>query len=108
MSPDTPQSRLQLSLIIPCYDEERRLPATLARVQEYLEAATYSYEVLIVDDGSADDTVALAERAAARNSAIRVLGYGANRGKGYAVRHGALHARGEWVLFSDADLSTPI
>lgn len=108
MSHDVPQSRPQLSLIIPCYNEARRLPATLTRVLEYLEAASYSYELLIVDDGSADETVALAEHTAIRNPAVRVLGYGANRGKGYAVRHGALHARGEWVLFSDADLSTPI
>src|SRR5687768_17382334 len=94
----------QLSLVIPCYDEEARLPATLVRVQEYLDASGLEYEILVVDDGSADGTVALAEAAAVRNPRIRVLGYGENRGKGYAVGYGASRACGEWVLFSDADL----
>jgi dolichyl-phosphate beta-glucosyltransferase len=98
----------QLSLIFPCYNEEGRLPASLARVQEYLEARDLSYEILIVDDGSADGTLAFAEAEAARDGRIRVLSYGRNEGKGYAVRYGARNARGQWVLFSDADLSTPI
>jgi dolichyl-phosphate beta-glucosyltransferase len=98
----------QLSLIVPCYNEESRLPASLARLREYLAGSGFTYELLIVDDGSADRTAALAEAAAAQDPCIRLLQYGENRGKGYAVAHGARSARGEWVLFSDADLSTPI
>ena len=98
----------QLSLIIPCYEEERRLPASLARIEEYLEASGRTYEILVVDDGSTDGTARVAEAAAERNSRIRVLRYERNEGKGYAVRYGAAEASGEWVLFSDADLSTPI
>lgn len=97
-----------LSLIFPCYNEEQRLPATLARVEEYLAETGWSYEILIVDDGSQDRTLEVARAAAARNPRIRALEYGENQGKGFAVRHGALQARGERVLFSDADLSTPI
>jgi dolichyl-phosphate beta-glucosyltransferase len=103
-----PEPGPRLSLIIPCYDEERRLPATLARVQEYLEAAPYPYEILVVDDGSRDGTAAVAEAAGAMNPRVRLLAYDGNRGKGFAVKYGALRAAGEWVLFSDADLSTPI
>lgn len=98
----------RLSLIFPCYNEERRLPSSLVRAQEYLESTGYPYEILVVDDGSADRTVAVAEEIAAGNPCIRVLRYERNSGKGYAVAYGATRARGEWILFSDADLSTPI
>ncbi len=98
----------RLSLILPCFDEEKRLPASLARVREYLDASGWEYEILVVDDGSRDRTVDEARRVAAGDPRIRVIGYGENRGKGAAVRFGALQAAGEWVLFSDADLSTPI
>ena len=107
-TPDPCSNGPRLSLIFPCYNEERRLPASLARVREYLDAAGYPYEILVVDDGSADGTVAVAEQVAAADPRVRVLRYEANRGKGYAVAYGAARARGEWVLFSDADLSTPI
>jgi dolichyl-phosphate beta-glucosyltransferase len=108
MEQDTASPSPKLSLIIPCYDEERRLPRTLARLQEYLDGRGQPYEILVVDDGSRDGTVAVAEAAAAANSRIRVLRYGQNQGKGYAVCFGAQHVTGDWVLFSDADLSTPI
>jgi dolichyl-phosphate beta-glucosyltransferase len=101
-------NEVQLSLIFPCYNEETRLPASLARARKYLDSRGIAYEVLVVDDGSADRTVAVAEAAAAQDPRVRVLGYEKNEGKGYAVKHGALHARGQWVLFSDADLSTPL
>jgi dolichyl-phosphate beta-glucosyltransferase len=98
----------QLSLIFPCYNEEERLPASLARVREYLAARGLTYEILVVDDGSADGTAGVAGAAAAGDPRVRVLRYTPNRGKGYAVAYGAARARGERVLFSDADLSTPI
>lgn len=98
----------QLSLIVPCYNEETRLPASLKRIEEYLEDTGYAYEVLIVDDGSADRTAELAEEVARRNPRFHVHRYEENRGKGFAVAYGGRRARGRWVLFSDADLSTPL
>ena len=93
-----------LSIIIPAYNEEKRLPATLARVREYLAASNWEFtEILVVDDGSRDGTCKAAEAAG-----VRVLRNPGNRGKGYSVRHGMLQAKGEWALFSDADLSSPI
>ena len=74
------------------------------KVREYLDAAQWDFaEVLVVDDGSTDNTVQVA-----RDAGVRVLSNPGNRGKGYSVRHGILEAKGEWALFTDADLSTPI
>ncbi|MCC2668214.1 MAG: hypothetical protein K0Q72_685 [Armatimonadetes bacterium] len=98
----------QLSVIIPCYNEETRLPRSLPRIQEYLRASGLSYEILVVDDGSSDGTVRYVEAESARDPYLQLLRYGQNHGKGYAVRYGMLRARGAAVLFSDADLSTPI
>ncbi len=98
-----------ISIIIPAYNEQVRLPDTLRRIAEYLRSGEWSFqEILIVDDGSRDGTAAAAEEFARSNPSVRVLRNPGNRGKGYSVRHGMLEARGEWRLFSDADLSTPI
>lgn len=97
-----------LSIVIPAYNEELRLPATLERLAEYLPTLGLRTEVLIVDDGSRDRTAAVAESFTAKLSGLRVLSNGTNRGKGYSVRHGMLEAAGELVLFTDADLSAPI
>lgn len=97
-----------LSIVIPAYNEEQRLPQTLKRVRQYLRARGADAEVIIVDDGSRDATAAVVEAARAEFSALRLLSNGRNRGKGYSVRHGLLEARGRVVLFTDADLSAPI
>lgn len=99
-----------LSIVIPAYNEEQRLPPALARVRAYLDASTrYSaVEIVVVDDGSRDGTAALVEAVARQDPRVRLLRNPGNRGKGYSVRHGMLEARNEWVLFSDADLSAPI
>jgi glycosyltransferase involved in cell wall biosynthesis len=99
-----------ISIVIPAYNEEVRLPDTLRRIAQYLEYSHWSFwEILVVDDGSTDGTVAAAEEFARGNpESVRVLRNPGNRGKGYSVRHGMREARGEWRLFSDADLSTPI
>jgi dolichyl-phosphate beta-glucosyltransferase len=98
-----------LSVVIPAYNEATRLPATLEKVTRYLATRGMEFaEVLVVDDGSTDDTAAQAETFAAGCANVRVLRNPGNRGKGYAVRHGMLEARGEWRLFTDADLSSPI
>ena len=95
-----------ISIIIPAYNEEKRLPATLERVAGYLQRGDWSFsEILVVEDGSADGTVALAERLRASYPALRVVRNPGNRGKGYAVRHGLRSARGAYRLFTDVDLA---
>ena len=98
-----------ISIAIPAYNEEKRLPKTLDSILAYLARREFStVEVLVVDDGSKDGTAALVEAYGHSDSRIRLLRNPGNRGKGYSVRHGMLQAKGDWVLFSDADLSAPI
>jgi len=97
-----------LSVIIPAYNEELRLPATLGRIAAYLSRCGRTAEVLVVDDGSKDGTVAVAESFRGKIVTLRVVSNGVNRGKGYSVRHGMQEARGRIALFTDADLSAPI
>lgn len=98
-----------LSIVIPAYNEEKRLPLTLETVLRYLDRQTFSFvEILVVDDGSRDGTAVLVERVAARDPRLRLLRNPGNRGKGYSVRHGMLEGQGEYILFTDADLSSPI
>lgn len=112
----TPVSEIRLipslSVVIPAYNEESRLPGTLDRVAGYLRERTEWGEVVVVNDGSQDRTGPLAQQYAAAHAServrITVLENPGNRGKGYAVRHGMLQAQGQWALFSDADLSSPI
>ena len=98
-----------ISIVIPAYNEGQRLPATLNALLAYLGARDWSFsEIVLVDDGSTDDTAALAAQFQATHPSLRLLRNPGNRGKGYSVRHGMLEARGDWRLFSDADLSAPI
>jgi len=100
---------ISLSIVIPAYNEEQRLPGTLACVLDYLRRRQWSFaEILVVDDGSRDGTASVVEQARQAEPAIRLLRNPSNRGKGYSVRHGMLEAKGDWILFSDADLSAPI
>ena len=104
-SADTAQ--IDLSIVIPAYDEEDRIGATLKRIVEYMQVQPETWEILVVDDGSTDGTAA-AVKNACQSDSVHLLQYNGNRGKGYAVRYGILHAQGNFVLFSDADLATPI
>ncbi|HET7286180.1 MAG TPA: glycosyltransferase, partial [Pyrinomonadaceae bacterium] len=99
-----------LSVIIPAYNEAARLEHTLRAVVDYLLQSAPDAEVIVVDDGSADDTAEIARHAFADAGNLRtsVISYKSNLGKGRAVRLGLLAARGDVTLFSDADLSTPI
>lgn len=101
-------ARPALSIIIPAFNEEQRLPASLERISEYIRTSGRPTEVLVVDDGSKDRTAEVAELFVSKIPLLRVVPNGQNRGKGYSVRHGMQEARGEVVLFSDADLSAPI
>jgi dolichyl-phosphate beta-glucosyltransferase len=99
----------QLSVVIPAYNEALRIAPTLAQVVSHLEERLPGrWEVVVVDDGSRDATRDVVAGYAAQHSSIRLLALARNRGKGAAVRAGVLAARGAEILFSDADLSTPI
>jgi glycosyltransferase involved in cell wall biosynthesis len=96
-----------LSIVIPAYNEARRLPGSLEQIRRHLSGRPYVAEVLVVDNGSTDGTLAVARRAAADFPAVRALRED-RRGKGLAVRAGMLQARGEYRFLCDADLSMPI
>lgn len=94
-----------LSLVIPAFNEEDRLGTTLSKITEYLPGLSIDYEVIVVDDGSGDKTYEIAKDFGKK---VKALTLGRNCGKGAAVRNGVLQALGDFVFFSDADLSTPI
>src|SRR5216684_7258570 len=100
----------RLSIIVPAYNESARLGTTLRIILDYLNDNEEDAELVVVDDGSQDETAVVAEKAIANCGAVstRVIRYEPNRGKGYAVRTGLLAAGANIALFSDADLSTPI
>jgi len=96
-----------LSIIIPVYNEERRISETLHKVMDFLKGKGYSWEILIVDDGSRDNTVAIA-REVLNSAPHRIISNERNLGKGASIRRGMMAAQGHLRLFTDADLSTPI
>lgn len=96
------------SIVIPAYNEGERLGATLEKVLAYVRSQGWNSEVIVVNDGSRDNTADLVREFAAKNPVLRLVENPGNRGKGYAVRNGILNSRGEIVIFSDADLSSPI
>jgi len=99
---------VDVSLVIPAYDEEARLGPTLAHCVRYLSASPWRWEIIVVDDGSSDGTVALCRRLAADIPGLTVVETRPNRGKGHAVRVGVRAARGDVVVMYDADGSTPV
>jgi dolichyl-phosphate beta-glucosyltransferase len=102
------QKPLSLSVVVPAYNEQTRIVLTLRRILDFLEAHHPASEVIVSDDGSTDDTPRIVEELARSSPRLRLLRDPVNRGKGAAVRRGVMAAQGEWILFSDADLSTPI
>jgi dolichyl-phosphate beta-glucosyltransferase len=96
---------IKLSIIIPAYNEEKRIGKTLQQVLTYLKKVTYTWEILVVDDGSEDSTAQLVRNL---DPVIKVIKNETNKGKGYAVKCGMLSALGDWRLIMDADNSTPI
>ena len=99
---------LFLTVVVPAYNEERRLQVTLEAIDRYCRNLHRPCEILAVDDGSSDGTARLIKQLERDIPSLRLVSYGQNRGKGYAIRTGVLQAAGRFVLFSDADLSTPI
>lgn len=97
-----------LSIIIPAYNEEKRLLSTLDKIRAYLFNQGFPYEIIIVDDGSTDGTLQMVRNFGCSDNHVVILANERNRGKGYSVRKGMLSGRGEYIFFTDADLSTPI
>ena len=102
------RSAARLSIVVPCYNEEQRLPHTIEQIERYLDGKRESYELILVDDGSTDGTRLIMDAAAERHNAVRVEALPANKGKGRALATGVATAKGSEILVTDADLSTPI
>jgi dolichyl-phosphate beta-glucosyltransferase len=100
--------RPEISIVIPAFNEALRLPATLDRVEQFLETSRLSAEVIVVDDGSRDATAELVRQRATTWAELRLVVSDRNAGKGAAVRLGMAQAQGRYRIFSDADLSVPI
>ena len=96
------------SIVIPAYNEGTRLAPTLERVLGYVHAQGWDAEVIVVNDGSRDNTADLVRSFAAKDPVVHLVENPGNHGKGFSVRNGMLHARGRVMIFSDADLSSPI
>jgi dolichyl-phosphate beta-glucosyltransferase len=97
-----------ISVVIPAYNEEARLPKTLASVYEFLANSGQTFEIVVVDDGSTDHTVDVVQDFGRHCDGVRLLSYAPNQGKGHAVRTGMLAANGDFLLLDDADGSSPI
>lgn len=96
------------SIVIPAYNESARLGESLEKVLAYVHAEGWNAEVIVVNDGSRDNTAEIVRSFAKKDPVLRLVENPGNRGKGYSVRNGMLNARGKILLFSDADLSSPI
>jgi glycosyltransferase involved in cell wall biosynthesis len=107
MNPDN-HSDMSYSIVIPAYNESQRLGATLEKVLAYVRRQGWDAEIVVVNDGSRDNTAEIVREFAKRDSMVRLVENPGNRGKGFSVRNGILNSRGDIVLFSDADLSSPI
>jgi dolichyl-phosphate beta-glucosyltransferase len=103
-----PFNDMTYSIVIPAYNESERLGATLEKVLAYVREQGWDAEVIVVNDGSRDNTAEIVRVFAAKNPIVRLVENPGNRGKGYSVRNGILNSRGDIVIFSDADLSSPI
>jgi dolichyl-phosphate beta-glucosyltransferase len=100
--------KMDISVVIPAYNEERRILPTLEKAYGYFRTEIPDFEIIVVDDGSKDKTAGIAEKFSGRYPRVKLLRHEKNRGKGAAVRTGVMASKGKLVLFSDADLSTPV
>ena len=99
---------MQYSIIIPAFNESVRISQTLEKVRAFAHSQSWEWEGIVVDDGSTDDTAAIVRGFMQQDPAFQLIENPGNRGKGYSVRNGMLHAHGDILLFTDADLSSPI
>lgn len=99
---------MYLSIIVPAYNEEKRLPRTLNEIDKYLRKQKYDYEIVVVSDGSKDKTAEVVRKLESKIKGLRVIDNKENHGKGYVVRQGLMESTGEYRLFTDADNSTSI
>lgn len=99
---------MRYSIVIPAYNESARITQSLDKILQYGKTRNWDVEIIVVDDGSSDATPEIVRARAGENPCLRLISNPGNRGKGYSVRNGMLHAQGEILLFSDADLSSPI
>jgi len=97
---------MSISIVIPAYNESAKIAETLRTIIFYLENKKYDYEIIVIDDGSTDQTLTIANDFASPK--IKILNNQENRGKGFSVKRGMLIAEKDWILFTDADLSTPM
>jgi dolichyl-phosphate beta-glucosyltransferase len=91
---------MKISIILPCYNEEKRISRTLGMIKDYISERKEEFEIIVVNDGSKDKTVEIVKEI---DSSIRIIEYGGNRGKGYAIKKGMLNATGDYAWFMDAD-----
>jgi len=96
------------SFVVPAYNESERLTVSLPKISDFIRQQRLHAEIIVVNDGSSDDTADVVRRYMLRDPDVRLVENPGNRGKGYSVRNGMLHARGDLVMFTDADLSSPI
>jgi dolichyl-phosphate beta-glucosyltransferase len=101
-------NQIYLSVVVPAYGEEKRIAETLNAIDKYLKNQKYSYEIIVVNDGSKDDTGPVVEQMIRKIKNLKLLDNRINHGKGYVVRQGMLAAKGQYRLFTDSDNSTPI
>jgi dolichol-phosphate mannosyltransferase len=99
-----PLLELSASVVVPVFNQESKISYSLQRIKQAVESAFSNYELIVVNDGSTDNTLTIVKDIASTDQHVRVLSYTPNMGKGYAVRHGVLHSRGDAVIFLDGDL----
>lgn len=99
---------VKLSVVIPCYNEKKRFEQGFGKYYSFLKKLPYPWELILVNDGSQDNTLALMKKAARQNRRIKIASYAKNKGKGHAVLIGLKQAKGQYILFSDIDHSVPI
>ncbi|MDD4831018.1 MAG: glycosyltransferase family 2 protein [Candidatus Pacebacteria bacterium] len=100
--------KIHLSVVIPAYNEEKRIPKTLTEISDYLKQQSYEWEIIVVSDGSSDRTVDIARSFSNQIKNLEVIAMPERQGKGFGVRQGMLKAKGKYRIFTDADNSTPI